>query len=172
MKLNKRFFLLLSVLLLTLPSMAQLRWGLIKEEGGFTNVRKGPGVNYEIVDQIPDGMFIQFSAGTKGWYKVYETYTDDTPPKMKGYMSANKIVVPQKSSVQKRICTVRDEDGYTNVRKGPGTKYEIVDKVRDGSFVLISGDYGDKWYKIYTQKGAFRGYISASKLVDMESPAF
>jgi len=38
--------------------------------------------------------------------------------------------------------------------------------------VLISGDYGDKWYKIYTQRGAFRGYISANKLEDMESPEF
>ena len=91
----KRFFFALVVALMALPSMAQLRWGLVKEEGGFTNVRKGPG-----------------------------------------------------------------------------TKYAIVDKVLDGSYVLISGDYGDKWYKIYTQRGAFRGYISANKLEDMESPEF
>lgn len=168
----KRFFFALVVALMTLPSMAQLRWGLVKEEGGFTNVRKGPGTKYEIVDQVRDGMFLQFSAGTKGWYKVYETYTDGSEPKMIGYMSANKIVVPQRAGAAKRICMVKDEDGYTNVRKGPGTKYAIVDKVLDGSYVLISGDYGDKWYKIYTQRGAFRGYISANKLEDMESPEF
>ncbi len=168
----KRFFFALVVALMALPSMAQLRWGLVKEEGGFTNVRKGPGTKYEIVDQVRDGMFLQFSAGTKGWYKVYETYTDGSDPKMIGYMSANKIVVPQRAGAAKRICMVKDEDGYTNVRKGPGTKYAIVDKVLDGSYVLISGDYGDKWYKIYTQRGAFRGYISANKLEDMESPEF
>ncbi len=137
----KRFFFALVVALMALPSMAQLRWGLVKEEGGFTNVRKGPGTKYEIVDQVRDGMFLQFSAGTKGWYKVYETYTDGSEPKMIGYMSANKIVVPQRAGAAKRI-------------------------------VLISGDYGDKWYKIYTQRGAFRGYISANKLEDMESPEF
>ena len=163
----KRFFFALVVALMALPSMAQLRWGLVKEEGGFTNVRKGPGTKYEIVDQVRDGMFLQFSAGTKGWYKVYETYTDGSEPKMIGYMSANKIVVPQRAGAAKRVCMVKDEDGYTNVRKGPGTKY-----VLDGSYVLISGDYGDKWYKIYTQRGAFRGYISANKLEDMESPEF
>jgi len=168
----KRFFFVLAVVLMALPSMAQLRWGLVKEEGGFTNVRKGPGTNYEIVQQIQDGMFLQFSEGAKGWYKVYETYTDGTEPKMLGYMSANKIVVPKRTGVSKTIAMVKDEDGYTNVRKGPGTKYAIVDKVRDGSFVLVSGDYDAKWKKIYTQRGVFRGYISASRLMDMESPAF
>ena len=169
---TKRIVLAVTIMLLSLPSMAQMRWGLVKEEGGFTNVRKGPGTQYEIVEQIQDGMFLQFSPGTKGWYKVYETYTDGTAPKMLGYMSANKIVVPQRAGVSKRICMVKDEDGYTNVRKGPGTKYAIIDKVRDGSYVLVSGDFEDKWYKIYTQKGVYRGYISANKLLPMESPSF
>ncbi len=168
----KRFFLALVVVLMALPSMAQLRWGLVKEEGGFTNVRKGPGTKYEIVCQIQDGMFLQFSAGTNGWYKVYETYTDGSSPQMLGYMSANKIVVPQRSGVTKQVVHVVDEDGYTNVRKGPGTKYAIVDKVRDGSFILVSGGQEDKWLKIYTQRGAFRGYISANKVSFMESPTF
>ena len=91
----KRFFFALVVALMALPSMAQLRWGLVKEEGGFTNVRKGPG-----------------------------------------------------------------------------TKYAIVGKVLDGGFILISGDINDRWYKIYTQKGVLRGYISANKVMRLESPAF
>ena len=168
----KRFFFALVVALMALPSMAQLRWGLVKEEGGFTNVRKGPGTKYEIVDQVRDGMFLQFSAGTKGWYKVYETYTDGSEPKMIGYMSANKIVVPPRQGPWKEVAQVKDEDGYTNIRKGPGTKYAIVGKVLDGGFILISGDINDRWYKIYTQKGVLRGYISANKVMRLESPAF
>lgn len=73
---------------------------------------------------------------------------------------------------QMRMGLVKDEDGYTNIRKGPGTKYAIVGKVRDGGFILISGEFNDRWYKVYTQKGAFRGYISANKVMRMESPAF
>ena len=48
----------------------------------------------------------------------------------------------------------------------------VEGKVRDGSYILISGGFGDKWYKIYTQKGTMRGYISANKVTQMESPAF
>ena len=66
----------------------------------------------------------------------------------------------------------KDEGGETNIRKGPGTKYDIVGKVKDNSYILYSGEYGDKWYKVYTQAGALRGYISANKLEPLESPAF
>ena len=57
-------------------------------------------------------------------------------------------------------------------RTGPGTKYDIVGKVKDNSYILYSGEYGDKWYKVYTQAGTLRGYISANKLEPLESPAF
>ena len=65
-----------------------------------------------------------------------------------------------------------DEDGYTNIRKGPGTRYAIVGKVRDDSYILCSGDFEDGWYKVYTQTGTFRGYMSAKKLEVTESPCF
>ena len=55
---------------------------------------------------------------------------------------------------------------------GPGTKYAIVGKVRDGGYILFSGDVDAKWYKVYTQAGTFRGYMSANKILRMESPQF
>ncbi len=75
-------------------------------------------------------------------------------------------------AAQTRFGLVKDEDGYTNIRKGPGTRYAIVGKVRDGSCILCSGDYGDGWFKVYTQTGVFRGYMSASKIIVTESPCF
>ncbi len=153
------------------PVMAQ-KAGLVKDEDGYTNVRKGPGTKYEIVDQIPDGMFVYFKPATKGWHKVYNTFTDGTPPEMIGYMAANKIVVPARNGIAKEVAQVKDEDGYTNIRKGPGTKYAIVGKVKDGGYILINGDYEDRWFKVYTQKGTFRGYISANKVMRLESPVF
>jgi len=171
-KMKKLLTLLLAVVI-GVPCLAQqMRMGLVKDEDGYTNIRKGPGTKYEIVDQVPDGMFINFAKGTNGWYKVYTTYTSGEPQDFLGYMSANKIVVPPRQGAWKEVAQVKDEDGYTNIRKGPGTKYAIVGKVRDGGYILISGEYNDRWYKVYTQKGVFRGYISANKVMRMESPAF
>ncbi len=71
-----------------------------------------------------------------------------------------------------KYALVKDEGGVTNVRKGPGTQYAIVEKVKDGSFILYSGNYDDKWKAVYTQQGKLRGYISGSKLEPLESPRF
>ncbi len=168
---KKLLFLLLAAFI-GLQCQAQMRMGLVKDQDGYTNIRKGPGTNYDIVDKVPDGMFINFTKGTNGWYKVYTTYTSGEEQQFLGYMAANKIVVPPRQGAWKLVAMVKDEDGYTNIRKGPGTKYAIVDKVKDGSYILISGEYDDSWYKVYTQKGVLRGYISAKKVIRMESPEF
>jgi uncharacterized protein YgiM (DUF1202 family) len=169
----KKFLPLLLAFVISMPCLAQqMRPGLVKDEDGYTNIRKGPGTQYAIVEQVPDGMFINFAKGTNGWCKVYTNYTDGTPQDLIGYMSANKIVVPPRKGPMKEVAMVKDEDGYTNIRKGPSTRHAIVGKVRDGSYILISGDFEDRWYKVYTQKGVFRGYISANKVERLESPQF
>ena len=167
----KKFLLMILAAMFILPCAAQ-RFGLVKDEGGYTNIRKGPGTNYAVVDQVQDGMFISFSSGTGSWYKVYTTYTDDSPQELIGYIHSSKVVVPKRQGVCKTVALVLDEGGYTNIRKGPGTRYAIVGKVRDGSCILCSGDYGDGWFKVYTQTGVFRGYMSASKIIVTESPCF
>lgn len=168
----KKLFTLMLIMVFSWPCFAQqMRMGLVKDEGGYTNIRKGPGTQYDIVDKVADGMFINFGPSNKGWCKVYTTYTSGDQ-ELLGYMSANKIVVPPRTGPWKMVAMVKEEGGYTNIRKGPGTKYAIVEKVRDGSMVLVSGDMGSNWFKVYNQKAVFRGYISASKLMFMESPSF
>ena len=71
-----------------------------------------------------------------------------------------------------RFGLVKDEGGYTNIRKGPGTNYAVVGKVKDGSFILYHTDFNGFWYQVYTQQGKLRGYISASKVEQLESPEF
>ena len=168
----RKLLTLLLAVMMGAPCLAQTRWGLVKDEDGYTNIRKGPGTQYAIVEKVSDGMFISFGKGEKGWYKVYNTFTSGEEQEFVGYISANKVVVPPRQGEWKQVAMVNDEDGYTNIRKGPGTKYAIVGRVHDGSYILISGDYDARWYKIYTQKGVLRGYISANKVSRMESPEF
>ena len=44
--------LLILAAMVMLPCAAQ-RPGLVKDEDGYTNIRKGPGTNYAIVDKVP-----------------------------------------------------------------------------------------------------------------------
>jgi N-acetylmuramoyl-L-alanine amidase len=169
----RRTLLLMLAAVMGMSCMAQ-RMGLVKDQDGYTNVRKGPGTKYEIVDRVPDGMFVNFGPGTNGWCKIYTTYTDGSEQELIGYMSANKIVVPPRVGPWKEVVQVKDEDGYTNIRKGAGTKYAIVGRVKDGSYILVNQDpTGEQhWLKVYTQEGKLRGYISRNKLMPLESPAF
>ena len=166
---KKLIFTILAVAM-SMTVMAQ-RNALIKDEGGMTNIRKGPGTNYAIACKRQDGTPIGYKASTtSGWYKVYEIGGGDDV--FLGYVAASKVVIPRRQGEWKYVGQVKPEGGYTNIRKGPGTSYAIAEKVKDGSYVLYSKNGSNGWYKVYTQSGNFRGYISASKIYMTESPAF
>ncbi len=168
----KKVLVLMLAMLLTIPTMGQrLRYALIKDEGGLTNVRKGPGTNYSIVEKLPDGSPVLVGASSGGWTKVYNSYTNADPDLM-GWISTSKLIFVKRQGAYKQVGMVKQEGGYTNIRKGPGTQYPIVEKVKDGSFILWSGDYNDKWKAVYTQQGRLRGYISGNKIDALESPQF
>lgn len=168
----KKVLMMMLALVLTVPTMGQrLKYALVKDEGGVTNVRKGPGTKYSIVEKVPDGSPILVGASSGGWTKVYNSYTNADPDLM-GWISTSKVVYVKRQGAYKEVGMVKQEGGYTNIRKGPGTQYAVVEKVKDGSFILYSGDYGDKWKAVYTQQGKLRGYISGNKIEALESPRF
>lgn len=167
----KKLLFTLLALAIVVPSMAQ-KPGLVKDEDGYTNLRKGPGTQYDIIDQIPDGMFVYFTPGANGWHMIYTRNEGADDFEFLGFMARNKIVVPKRSGDLKKVGKVKDEDGYTNIRKGPGTKYDIVGRVKDGGFILYSGGSNDQWYKVYKQDGTFRGYMARNKIMKTASPSF
>ena len=167
----KKLLFTLLALATMLPATAQ-KPGLVKDEDGYTNLRKGPGTTYDIVDQIPDGMFVYYKAGPDGWNLIYTPTEGAESYEFIGFMAGNKIVVPKRSGDKKYVGKVKDEDGYTNIRKGPGTNYAIVGKVKDGGYILYSGGKEDRWYKVYKQDGTFRGYMARNKIMKTASPAF
>lgn len=161
----KKYLLIFACLILSLPMMAQT-WGYVKDEGGYTNIRSGPGTNYGIVEKRRDGTAIMYSAGTGSWLRAY---TDDG--RFVGYIHTSKVVKKEPRNPRYsdsyytdiRQGTVVREGGYTNIRRGPGVNYPIVDKVRDGSTIWYSGR--GSWLKVYYGDGSFRGYMSANKII-------
>lgn len=57
------------------------------------------------------------------------------------------------------------EGGYTNVRKGPGTNFAIVTKIKDGSPIYFT-NYNNNWCVVYNNAGKMLGYMHASKVVN------
>ncbi len=157
---RKMLFLTL-MSLMTINCLAQFQsQGLVKNEGGYTNVRSGCGTNYRIVDKYMDGTCINYTDLGNGWVAVYDGSTDGYASKI-GYMARNKVVDYPRDDVEPFF--VVDEGGYTNVRKAPGGA--ISSKVKDGSIVLGNvNDMDKKWIRVYTQGGKLLGYMSASKL--------
>lgn len=169
----KRSILTLITALLALCAMAQ-RPALILDEGGRTNIRKGPGSNYSIVRKMDDGFGIYIGDNVGGWYEVYETCPtcdDGLSPRI-GYIHQSKVVIPRYTGYSMTVAIVMPEGGYTNIRKGPGTSYSIVSKVKDGSYILIEDNYEASWLRVFSQQGNFKGYIASSKVQYFDSVYF
>lgn len=168
----KRFILSLVVMLGMTTAFAQTLY-LVKDEGGVTNIRKGPGTSYGIASTIPDGFYVYCSNISGGWAKVWDEYTDGSPMTFAGYISTSKIVRPPHDGISRTFVQVKQEGGYTNIRKGAGSSSAIAAKVKDGSFILVNATdlyNGKAWVRVYNQKGGLRGYMSSSKMMMLEVP--
>lgn len=62
------------------------------------------------------------------------------------------------------------EGGYTNVRKGPGTNYAIVTKIKDGTPIYYT-NYNANWCVVYNNAGNMLGYMHSSKVIPGGSTA-
>ena len=61
-----------------------------------------------------------------------------------------------------KFARIQDPDGFTNVRSGPGTNYQIVTRIFDGEdFHALPG--GDNWWQVRSRSGA-SGYMHVSRI--------
>ncbi len=142
-------------------------YATVKREGGYTNVRSGPGTNYSIVKKVRDGSGIYVGSLVRGWYEVYS----GRGGRFIGYISSSKVVFGNSRSSYSNNngivkVRVKPEGGYTNLRSGPGTNYSIIGKVKDGTWVYADPTAnGRVWSKVYYANGTYRGWIADSKLL-------
>ena len=69
-------------------------------------------------------------------------------------------------NAQQYYGRVQDSDGYTNIRRGPGTNYAIVRQYNSGDYLYYTPQKNG-WSKVYSAKNAnsFMGYMSTSRIV-------
>lgn len=107
-----------------------------------------------------DAVVILEDAGNN-WYKVdYKS--------VEGYMSGEYLTVSEKADVAIGYGLVQTDGATLNMRSGPGTGYEKVAVLSNGTVVDIVGiDSG--WYKV-SYKGS-TGYVSSEFMITVKDSA-
>ncbi|MGN0463580.1 MAG: D-alanyl-D-alanine carboxypeptidase family protein [Acutalibacteraceae bacterium] len=134
----------------------------------MVNVRKGAGTNSEIVGLLKKGSEAErIATGSNGWSKVI--YNGDIC-----YISSKYLKV--KGSDETTSAKTEGEKGTTvyatakvNIRKGPGTDYDIVGQLNEGDKAerLSAGDNG--WSRIKYKNGEY--YVSSKYLSEKKPEA-
>lgn len=163
----KRVLFLLVVMLSTLSINAQQYYGRVQDSDGYTNIRRGPGMNYGIVRTYRSGDYLYYTPQKNGWSKVYSGNKSNT---FMGYMATSRIVrvnpndASPSSSSSMRSGTITDPvDNYVNVRRGPGTNYAISSRLTVGTRIYYVPATAS-WAKVYNSNKVYLGYVALSRI--------
>lgn len=76
------------------------------------------------------------------------------------------VFVTLSSSAQKYYGMVSDPDGYTNIRRGPGTSYAISRRYSSGDYLYYT-PVGNGWAKVYSgaKANTYMGYMATSRII-------
>ncbi|MBE2267322.1 MAG: SH3 domain-containing protein [Anaerolinea sp.] len=167
-----RFFLLLSVLFITVTASAQQT--LSAQAFRTVNVRTGPGTRYEIAGQIASGAVVTVTgrsdaesnwlridfAGGEGWVAFFTVTLDGSAellPIVEAHLSAAAAPFDpdQGSTPALRASSEVYATAFrrVNVRSGPATSYERVGSLDPGDTVDITGRTADQEWLLIDYQG-------------------
>ncbi|MGH7835522.1 MAG: SH3 domain-containing protein [Candidatus Binatia bacterium] len=123
-----------------------------------TNVRRGPGSNYETVAIIPKDTKVHVVGSEGGWLKVESKHG-----KAPGYILERHAT---RSGPGGTRDTARFVPGpyvtteEVGVRRGPGTNFDVVATIPGDTKINVVDSEGD-WLKVQSKHGNPPGYIPA-----------
>lgn len=121
-------------------------------------IRSGAGTNYKKIGSIPKG-YLVYAYGSPENNFVKVSYGS-----IKGWVSKKYLSKATVSSMKPGVYTVKTESTNLNMRINPGTKYEIIDSIKKGTKVNVSGIvYNNRWVMItYNSKCGWvdKSYLS------------
>jgi hypothetical protein len=118
----------------------------------FQMMEKGETLVSEPVEYILDShpyLLKNFKDNKYYTNKLLEEYIEET-------------YKPNASEKDNTTFTIQDKDGYTNLRSGKGTNFQIIEKINSGSEIMILDHNGD-WWQVVTKSGK-KGYVHKSKI--------
>ncbi len=128
--------------------------------GSTANLRRGPGLDFEVATNVPAGTELSRTGTYDGWsqvsYNGEKLYISETLIEAKA--SAAPTPAPAAENTPAPAAQTVTLAMNANVRSGPGTDYGILGLAEGGSSLPSSGREGD-WYKV-TFNGQ-TGYVFA-----------
>ena len=125
---------------------------------GSMNVRKGPGVGYEVVTWVKNGQTVTVLEGGKIWTKI-KVDKSGKVGYIKTYALSKDASAPATDAAHTLgSVATKYASSNVNVRKGPGTKYEALFSISRNARLEILGEEGN-WFLVRTENGK-TGYIS------------
>ncbi len=139
--------------------------------GNVVNIRSGPGLKYEEIDQYPKNtVFDILSESTdndnKTWYKI------QLPYKKEGWIAGWLVNVSfdEDKDSSEYVKDLRKDaliiGNVVNVRSGSSLQHDVIDQVEKGDVLVIAGQAND-WYEVLLSDSS-SGWIHNS-LVSMQS---
>lgn len=121
------------------------------------NVRKGPGTDYKIIGKLPADCYAYILEEQDGWTKISTGTIEE------GYVSSDYLFTPEEViSIcdREQLVSASITASILNVRSGPGTWYDSIDKVKKGSsYNVLLGKSYEGWIAIELKNGTI-GYVS------------
>lgn len=153
---NKWLFAIIALLLLALAG------------GGYYFYDKNKQVEQEMQQQ--QQKLIADSIARDSIAKVEEIRQDSIE------QARSAAETKQKAQEQKAVAAapqfygqVSDPDGYTNIRRGPGTNYPIVRQYNSGDYLYYSPQ-SNGWSLVYSgvKANTFMGYMHTSRIIKID----
>ena len=125
--------------------------------GTILNIRSGPGMNYPVIDQIQNGARVHRLAQSGNWsYIDFGTGRGWCDTSVAGFVSAGSS---SGETVVVRLNQAAGSGPILNVRSGPGSEYDVIAQIPDGSVVTR---YRQENGWSYINYGSGYGWVNTS----------
>ena len=132
---------------------------VIRSSDGYANLRWGPGMDYNVIGRITNGVTVWVMERNGNWYRCV------TRDGRMGYISKGIVKLDGKTAegLNGKTATIRSSDGFAAVRSGAGTNHSMLYTLNVGQ---TTGAYSasGQWVRVNNETGWGNAYIHRSLL--------
>lgn len=143
-----RLFLAAVMLLVTTVSALADTRSVNSPNDGFLNLRTGPGTRFDIIMRMYNGDYVEVLEYSGTWVRVQHENG------AVGWASS-KYMVKTDLGTGERLYVYSPNDGFLNLRTGPGTKYRVIRRMYNDDWVIVrERNSTGTWLRVEHESGS------------------